>query len=187
MHLDRKGSTHNLLYSKGTLHEGQYTFWPVIRLPLEEFTLSFICETLHTFASYFAFFVSIGVYAKALYMKVNICFGPYLASLWWNFISSFVHYTFVRFAPLQRKKRRLFVIFSYLTRFKCGHLWWQDNVQTILDFSPRVLKHVVGFHRHSDHYACFQVLEIVVLCSFRLGSLHNPTGENSNQVKSGEI
>ena len=38
----------------------------------------------------------------------------------------------------------------------------QKNVQTIFDFCPRVLKHVMGYRIHSVLYAGFRLLKVIV-------------------------
>jgi hypothetical protein len=60
-------------------------------------------------------------------------------------------------------KHRRFFRFLYHIRDNCGNLQRQYNIQTTLDSSARVLKRVMGFLSHSDHYAGCQVLQIIVL------------------------
>ena len=66
----------------------------------------------------------------------------------------------VQLALLPRKTYKVF-FFCYV-EFSKGVLGISNNNQTLFDFSPRILKHIMIYHNHSTPYAGFRLLKIFV-------------------------
>ena len=74
-----------------------------------------------------------------------------------------VYYTDLEITPFQRKTHQNFIALSIHLYFSVlAPLTSQKIIQTIFDFCPRVLKHVMGYRSHSVPYPGFRLLKVIV-------------------------
>jgi hypothetical protein len=80
-----------------------------------------------------------------------------------NYITKSVHYTGVRFTPLNRKAKYLFPNTTAPVFFSMGTPGGMTNIQTMFDLYPLVWKRFVGYRSHFLPCAIFQLLQIAVI------------------------